>query len=56
MPHSCVSCGAPLPESHRHRTCSMCYGDINYGTDGYYRDWVEHQERQRQPPEEEPNA
>ena len=25
----------------------MCYGDIDYGTDGYYRQWAEEQERKR---------
>jgi hypothetical protein len=23
----------------------MCYGDIDYGRDGYYRQWVEEQMR-----------
>ena len=34
----------------------MCYGDIDYGRDGYYRAWVEEQERlahERQQAEEE---
>jgi len=26
----------------------MCYGDIEHGTDGYYREWVEEQERQEE--------
>ena len=26
----------------------MCYGDIDHGTDGYYREWAEHQERLEQ--------
>jgi len=26
----------------------MCYGDIDYGTDGYYRQWAEEQERKEQ--------
>jgi len=38
---SCVMCGSPLPDSHKHATCSMCYGDVDYGTDGYYRRWLE---------------
>lgn len=45
MTRYCVQCGSPLPDSHQHRTCSMCYGDIDYGTDGYYRAWAEEQER-----------
>lgn len=44
MSKNCVCCGSPLPDSHRHSTCSMCYGDIDYGTDGYYREWAEAQE------------
>jgi hypothetical protein len=23
----------------------MCYGDMDYGKDGYYRQWAEEQER-----------
>jgi len=42
---NCVMCGSPLPSSHRHRTCSMCYGDMDYGTDGYYQRWAEEQQR-----------
>lgn len=41
----CVMCSSPLPASHPHKTCSMCYGDIDYGTDGYYRDWAKRQEQ-----------
>jgi hypothetical protein len=26
----------------------MCYGDINYGGDGYYREWAEEQEQQEE--------
>lgn len=44
----CVNCGSELPENHRHKTCSMCYGDIDYGTDGYYRKWEEQQEELKQ--------
>ncbi|MDD4987010.1 MAG: hypothetical protein PHQ43_14820 [Dehalococcoidales bacterium] len=38
MPN-CVMCGASIPEGQR--VCSMCYGDIDYGSDGYYRRWAE---------------
>lgn len=54
MSKSCGSCGSPLPDSHRHSVCSMCYGDIDYGTDGYARAWYEEQERQQQEAEPEP--
>jgi len=48
----CVQCGSPIPDSQR--TCSMCYGDIDHGTDGYYRRWAEEQEREQREPEPEP--
>jgi hypothetical protein len=44
----CVCCGLPLPANHPHRTCSMCYGDLDYGTDGYYRREMERDERREQ--------
>ena len=49
---NCVNCGAPLPDSHRHRTCSMCYGDPDWGTDGYLRRAME-EENMSQAEEEE---
>jgi hypothetical protein len=27
----------------------MCYGDIDHGKDGYYRDWAERQEQEHEP-------
>lgn len=27
------------------KSCSMCYGDIDHGRDGYYREWAERLER-----------
>lgn len=52
----CSSCGSPIPEGQG-RSCSMCYGDINYGRDNYYKDWLEEQasseyERQREQEQE----
>ena len=44
MPH-CTSCGSEIPEGQG-RSCSMCYGDIAHGRDGYYAAWAEEQERQ----------
>jgi hypothetical protein len=38
----CTSCGLPIPNGQG-RSCSMCYGDIDYGRDGYYRQWAEEQ-------------
>ena len=46
MDNYCVMCGSPTPEGQR--TCSMCYGDMEHGRDGYYRQWAEEQERQEQ--------
>ena len=40
----CSSCGSSIPEGQG-KCCSMCYGDIDYGTDGYYRQIYEEQER-----------
>jgi len=37
---TCVSCGSSIPDGQG-RSCSMCYGDIDYGRDGYYRRWLE---------------
>ncbi len=33
----------PVPDGQR--VCSMCYGDIDYGRDGYYRQWAEKEEK-----------
>lgn len=35
----CVSCGSPCETT----SCSMCYGDIAHGTDGYYEKWAREQ-------------
>jgi hypothetical protein len=39
----CSSCGSFIPEGQG-SCCSMCYGDINYGNDGYYEEWAREQE------------
>jgi len=44
---NCSSCGSPIPEGQG-SLCSMCYGDIEHGSDGYYRQWAEEQMRQEQ--------
>jgi hypothetical protein len=44
MPY-CTSCGSEIPEDQGH-SCSMCYGDISWGRDGYYQEWAEEQQRQ----------
>lgn len=42
---SCTSCGMEIPEGQG-SSCSMCYGDIDYGRDGYYRAWAEAMDRE----------
>ena len=39
MSSSCWDCGSPLPDGQG--VCSMCYGDVEYGNDGYYKEWLE---------------
>lgn len=46
MPN-CISCGAWIPEGQG-SSCSMCYGDVDHGSDGYYRDWVERQDQEQE--------
>ena len=53
MPN-CTSCGSPIPDGQG-KSCSMCYGDIAHGTDGYYEDWargVEQQAEQEPEPDQ----
>jgi hypothetical protein len=38
MPY-CTSCGSQIPEGQG-KSCSMCYGDIGYGSDGYYEEFM----------------
>ncbi len=51
MSNYCTSCGIPIPDHQR--SCSMCYGDIDHGTDGYYKDWAENEIRRQQEKREE---
>lgn len=39
----CSSCGSPIPDGQG-QSCSMCYGDMDYGKDGYYRKIMEDRE------------
>lgn len=49
----CTSCGLPIPDGQG-SSCSMCYGDIGHGTDGYYEQWAQEEiERERQKAEDE---
>lgn len=38
----CTSCGSPIPDGQGN-SCSMCYGDVEYGQDKYYEKWIEEQ-------------
>lgn len=42
--NKCTMCGSPIPEPQK--VCSMCYGDLDYGSDGYYREYMEELERE----------
>jgi hypothetical protein len=44
---TCVSCGLDIPDGQG-RSCSRCYGDIDYGRDGYARAEWEAAERAAQ--------
>jgi hypothetical protein len=44
----CMMCGSWIPDNQGSKTCSMCYGDIDHGKDGYYRQWAEERDRQAQ--------
>ena len=46
MSNYCVMCGSSIPDDQGSSTCSMCYGDIDHGKDGYYRDWAERQNQE----------
>jgi len=56
MPN-CSSCGNEIPEGQG-KSCSMCYGDPYYGSDGYYLRELEKEaecEYQRKQEEEQQN-
>lgn len=46
MAKYCTMCGEPIPDNQGSNTCSMCYGDIDHGKDGYYRRWLEEMEEE----------
>lgn len=43
----CTSCGSYIPDGQG-KSCSMCYGDAEHGSDGYYKAWLKQQERQQE--------
>lgn len=42
---SCGSCGVSVPDGQKF--CSMCYGDPEYGRDGYYKRMLEEDMRRQ---------
>jgi len=46
MSNYCKSCGVSIPNGQS--VCSMCYGDVDYGRDGYYRRWAEAQQKRQE--------
>jgi len=50
MSKYCVMCGSSIPDDQGSNSCSMCYGDIDHGKDGYYREYME---REQEPCEQE---
>ena len=51
MPY-CVSCGRNIPDGQG-GSCSMCYGDVEYGSDGYYENYLMELQRYVEEPEPE---
>jgi len=48
MSKYCVCCGSRIPDNQGSNVCSMCYGDMEHGKDGYYRQWAEEQRRRQE--------
>lgn len=48
--NNCTQCGIPIPDNQN--VCSMCYGDPEYGSDGYYQTWLEEQAREKEQEDE----
>ena len=44
----CTNCGSSIPDGQGN-CCSMCYGDIAYGKDGYYEEWAREQNNKSEP-------
>lgn len=43
----CKMCGSSIPEE-QNNICSMCYGDSEYGRDGYYKAELERNMNERE--------
>ena len=46
MNNICKTCGVAIPDSQL--LCSMCYGDPEYGSDGYYKEYLQRIEQEHQ--------
>lgn len=46
MSMHCTSCGSTIPDGQG-SSCSMCYGDIAHGRDGFYEAWGREQEQKQ---------
>ena len=44
--NNCCMCGASIPEGQR--ICSMCYGDVDHGRDGYYEEYMRSHEPEQE--------
>jgi hypothetical protein len=53
MTKYCSMCGSPIPDDQGSSTCSMCYGDVDHGKDGYYRRWMEEQWKEEEQKQQE---
>jgi predicted amidophosphoribosyltransferase len=42
---NCSQCGSFIPDGQQ--ICSMCMGDMNHGSDGYYEKWAQEQLKQQ---------
>ncbi len=51
MMGSCCDCGSSIPDGQE--VCSMCYGDVDYGNDGYYQAYMDRAAEERQREEQE---
>lgn len=49
---NCSSCGLEIPDDQG-SSCSMCYGDIAHGHDGYYEEWAKQEIERSEESEEE---
>lgn len=46
MSDSCSMCGSAIPDGQG--VCSMCYGDVGYGNDGYYQEFMDKAQQEQE--------